>query len=273
MNPSASDHLGAVDDCRCFASDQNRDTPVLFREFRNVYLRHIYARAYDTRIGGDKGQDYLYWRYTEDALLFAICDGVSGSFYGNIAAERLATYLVDELLLATGVALAEEPQGGAREDILKTHLNAFSCRASHQVDEAELPAHCPALQREALLQLRNEYGSETVFVCGRLAFGDEARAQLASLLLIWMGDAEAQVYDDHGHQLELGGEWRSVDRWSTKLGVRGKVYSWVSPADGPVSRVMAFSDGLADVADRIARLTRRRNPASSRRSPPFAEER
>lgn len=56
--------------------------------------RFAYARSADTRASGDVGQDYLAVREGPQTLVFALCDGVSQSFYGDLAARYLGDALV-----------------------------------------------------------------------------------------------------------------------------------------------------------------------------------
>src|SRR5262249_47946306 len=49
---------------------------------------------------GSKGQDFIYWQADWEFVVFVVCDGVSASFCGDIAAcfigRRLGTFLWDK---------------------------------------------------------------------------------------------------------------------------------------------------------------------------------
>ena len=57
---------------------------------RDVFAyRCAYRRSADTRTTDDLGQDYLTFYERENTFAFALCDGVSQSFYGGLAARML----------------------------------------------------------------------------------------------------------------------------------------------------------------------------------------
>jgi hypothetical protein len=216
-------------------------------------LRYLYARAGDSRTPSSQGQDYLAWRYAQDVLGFVVCDGVGGSFCGHIAAAYLGEQLL-RFVFEVGPTWEAAGDTPALAEQAAHYLNSWRADGQRLVENVILPPNLPALQVQALEQLRQDYGSETMFVAGRLNF------QTADILitLLWMGDVRVQLFDRTGQQLAIGATWRTADRWSTRHGVnkRGaQVHTWQgSAAELAIERLIAFSDGFSSVADRLPML-------------------
>jgi hypothetical protein len=224
-----------------FTSDQNKDSFITFAEERRAYIRFLYARARDSRLHGGEGQDYLAWRYMGNVLAFVICDGVSGSFFGNLAAKFLGSKLLDFLLDSESWLDTVQDASGLRNKV-KECLNAWREEGQREIEKVTLPDTMPPLQKEALEEIKEQHGSETVFIGGRLSFDKTLEQETGRLTLIWMGNAQARVYGPDGRQIEItGGRWHDSDRWSTKHGIKNQVHVWLQEG---VSRVIAFSDGF-----------------------------
>src|SRR5204863_8715190 len=76
---------------------QDRETPVRVERYAAFSWRYAYARSSDTRRVSDPGQDYLTFCYDDSAFAFALCDGVSQSFFGDLAARFLGDALINWL--------------------------------------------------------------------------------------------------------------------------------------------------------------------------------
>lgn len=74
---------------RLFQIDQRLEYPLSSLQAGPFSIRCTYARSRETRQGDDMGQDYITYKVTDDSILFCVCDGVSQSFYGNLAAKYL----------------------------------------------------------------------------------------------------------------------------------------------------------------------------------------
>src|ERR1041385_7373312 len=100
---------------------QDRETPVRAERYAAFSWRYAYARSADTRKVGDPGQDYLTFRYEEGVFAFALCDGVSQSFFGDLAARILGDALLTWLW--------QRPPGDMDErhirDVFTHNLNAL----------------------------------------------------------------------------------------------------------------------------------------------------
>lgn len=207
-------------------------------------VQYLYCRSRESRIADTEGQDFLSFVSTDDALCFAVCDGVGQSFFGNWAAKFLGDQLIS--WLTTGLPGCDQSR---RNDELGAFLEELVVTARQEVDALEIPGDLPALLKEALEGLRS-YGSETMFAAGRLELGtagDDPRIDL-----FWLGDTELRVFDSGGNVVDLGANWTPRERWSSQKGIKGseRVHSW-SGTLGAVGRVLAYSDGLSSVSSHL----------------------
>src|SRR5512138_1232221 len=79
------------------AIPQGAESPVRHAEAGPFAYRYAYYRSTETRAAGDPGQDYLTFLQTGQSFVFALCDGVSQSFFGELAARALGNSLVQWL--------------------------------------------------------------------------------------------------------------------------------------------------------------------------------
>ncbi len=233
---------------------QEHDTPLQRGRSGGFAWRYRYARAADAREAETSGQDYLTLHVAEGSLAFALCDGVSHSFFGNLAARFLGDSLLSWLdQEATLTGEVNSSLGTA----LREHLAAIVDEATAVVEQFPLPAAMPALQREALEEARQR-GSESTFVCGRIDFPDGSVAH-GRLLLAWMGDSVLRLWGPDGEiSSMLEGAFATAERWSSRSGpVGSSPHVFVCPllVEGrlAITRVAAYSDGL-QALDRSADL-------------------
>lgn len=250
-----------------FYSFQDRDQEFDYQDFARFDISYLYQRSSDSRTSGTPGQDFLAWNYDKhkDVLGFVICDGVGSSFFGNIAAKYLGNQLLNELIFDFGPALEEEYEIRQKStqhnsEILSLigekiagKLNKWKEEGNKLVYAQELPSDLAPMVRTALEQQR-QYGSEAVFLCGRINFVSR------KIMLVWMGDSKVQIFRSDKSQIPdtmLGGRWVNSDRWSTQKGVKGsQVNVWIENFDQlNITRVIAFSDGLASVEDDIYKFS------------------
>jgi len=220
---------------------QHSETPVTAVRRSALSYRYAYARAAETREAGDTGQDYLTIIDGETSLIFALCDGVSQSFFGDLAARFLGDSLAQWL--------REDVDDIASADKLQQNLTAYlaslTTDATRAVETLALPENIPAIFRDVLEEKR-AIGSQSTFVCGRIDLPD-ARFASGRLLLAWLGDSKLRLWRDDGVEVELGDTFRTEERWSTSRGVLGSVHVLASrlQRDGvAIERLMAYSDGL-----------------------------
>ena len=212
-------------------------------------LRYLYARSSDCRQSNDPGQDYIALRQDGRRLVFALCDGVSQSFYGDLAARFLGDALVEWLW---NVLPSNELQQESVRQALHGYLTDLTDAATRLVRQVPIPADAPSLLRDALEQKR-AIGSEATFVCGSIEMPGPDLPQ-GRVVLAWLGDAELQLWGKERDRTgELGAEWIEARRWSTKIGPKGgPIGVFIGRLEG-VRRVLAYSDGIASLRERLGR--------------------
>ncbi len=207
--------------------------------------RYAYARAAETRAANDVGQDYLAFRHDARTFVFALCDGVSQSFYGDLAARLVGNALVAWLW----DQFPPHADTATLRAALSAHLHALVAPATEQTQQLVLPENIPALLRD-VLEKKRALGSEAMFIGGRI---DLPCAEIPGgrLALAWMGDSRLRLWRDQTERTrELGDAFHTAQRWSTRQGlVGGQLNTWVAPLAPNGNRadtlLMVYSDGLA----------------------------
>ena len=194
---------------------------------------YLYVRSVDSVNADTIGQDYVTLQYRGKDLSFAVCDGVGQSFMGDLAARLVGDELVEWLMALKRPVDAEQ----FSKDTVKA-LNAMTSRTAEQVAMYQLPEHLSAILVQALANQR-KYGSESMFVAGRLAL-DGPDPWLA---LCWLGDSPVAAIDIDGQLVDLGPHGHTSERWNATTGVKGEVHTWVGDAK-EVARVAGYTDGL-----------------------------
>ncbi len=220
---------------------------------RHATITYLYTRSNESRTHNTEGQDYLTFSHNEYAVSFAVCDGVGQSFCGNLAAKFLGDELV-RWLDKTKLGLDESGQAQQLTGLLKE----LTTPGQEKIQTYPLPEDTPPLVQQALEGQRG-YGSETMFVCGRLEFSPDPMdlRKPGRLFLYWLGDTEVQVFDRKDRPINIGAEWTTQERWSTTKGIKGanSVHVWGSRLD-EISHIIIYSDGLASVADQLYELVK-----------------
>jgi hypothetical protein len=226
-----------------------RDTETSVREEQvGAYrCRYAYARSADTRRLGEAGQDVVLLRHDEARVTFTLCDGVSESFQGEIAAESLGAELLDWLWAIAPVTVDPTTLRAS----LAVSLRRLTLKVTPKVSAYPIPRELPALLREVLDQ-RRANGSETMLVGARV---DRPSPELARgrVVLIWLGDSRLRFWGPDGERTsELGETIHSDQRWSSRAGsLHADPHVALFPlVDGPrylINRLVAYSDGLASL--------------------------
>jgi len=223
---------------------QDKETLVQTVRCSSFAYRFAYSRAAETRAVDDSGQDYLVVWEGDKTFIFALCDGVSQSFYGDLAARHLGDALVTWL----GRHLPPTMNPEAIRAALTVYLRDLTGPVTERVQRHSLPPDIPPLLRDVLEEKR-ALGSESTFVCGRIDLpGDDFPA--GRLVLAWMGDSRMRLWgEEHERTADLGGVFETAQRWSSRRGpVGGEPNIYVVPLEQEklrISRLMAYSDGLA----------------------------
>lgn len=217
--------------------DPTKETPVQARKRPLFSYRFAYARSADSQSTDDTGQDFLTFHEDEKTIIFALCDGVSQSFFGDLAARFLGEALVKWL----GSAVPENPNEFCAA--LEKYLSSLTQQASRYINEFVIPGDVPPMLQEVLDQKR-ALGSESTFICGRV---DLPRDGLPNgrLLLAWMGDSRLRLWGNGQEQSQVLGEtFRTDQRWSTRKGPIGGTPNCFTSSLAGLSRIAAYSDGL-----------------------------
>ena len=173
---------------------------------RSFRLSVGYRRCFDFDENDAPGQDAACFRASEQHLIGVVADGVSQSFYGNLAARHLCDWLVDELW--------QRRRAAPNETVLEEGLREQEKCLAAAVREVSL-SHLLGLQRSALEKTR-EAGSQAVFA----AFLWDCAADI--LHVYQLGDVRALVRVSAGRAVQIApgdpkGRWSSAGR--SHLGV------------------------------------------------------
>lgn len=235
-------------------SIQDSDT-----QFAREYTPHgavgfAFNRSHDSFVHKTDGQDYFVFSDSNDKFSFVLCDGVGQSYCGQLAAKFLGDWLFQwledlniEAIHNSDIAIQ-----------LTNELNNLSAEAQQMVSDHKLPESLPELLLIALNEQKN-YGSEAVFVVGRIDFKSKCSPPLLSLF--WLGDTQFHIFDKKGGEVEIPGKWVNAERWSTKNGIRGTdhVNHW-SYRLRKEKMLVAHSDGIkSPVNDHLFELVDRPN--------------
>jgi len=217
---------------------QDREYPPRWETRAGLRWRYAYARAAETRAQGEVGQDVLAFECKGQRLNFCLADGVSQSFFGDLAASALGDSLVRWLgALPSDLGCEEVRQQ------LDQRLSDLRQAVTEEVEIFPLPRHLPPMLLQVLEQKR-QHGSESMFVCGFLEAHPVGRIMLA-----WLGDMRCRVWTGQQERPLGPGRFRTEDRWSSRRGpVAGPPQLWWGNL-AEVDRLMVYSDGLAVLDD------------------------
>jgi hypothetical protein len=216
-----------------FQIRQDTETPLTALSTPLGTLLYLYARSGDSVSSATIGQDYLTFRFGESNLVFAVCDGVGQSFMGNLAACMLGDGLVEWLW-----GIRRPADAGNFSKAVTEALNALTSTSAPRVAEYKLPDNLPPILVQAL-EMQRRYGSESMFVAGRLSLGGKD----PWVALCWLGDSPVAAIDMDGRLVDLGPRGHTSERWNATTGVKGTVHAWVGSAE-KVARVAGYTDGL-----------------------------
>jgi hypothetical protein len=213
--------------------------------------RYAYSPSSDSLRNGGTGQDYLVIseRQKPAALAFALCDGVSQSFCGDLGAQFIGDALVTWLSVLPTV-----DDKSTIDRYLREMLAWATLFGQTMIERAELPDDLPEMVRSVAEEARVQ-GTESMFICGRI---DEPCADLPAgrALLAWLGDSRIRLWGSHAPDPQtLRSTLLVQERWSSRRGVIGSgphLYVTNSTTRGlaGLSRMLAYSDGLKSVDEK-----------------------
>lgn len=220
---------------------QDIDTPARREITPNAILTYLYDRSRDSKTSKAPGQDFIGFAYDETRLAFAVCDGVSQSFYGEIAAQYLGDQLVSWLL--------EQPSGDAIASGIDDALKDWVRGGNLLVVARTISPKLAPMVREAL-ERKREVGSETMFVAGLVDFSAN------QLWAVWMGDMRLWLWDQSGAPVTIpDAVWDTKERWSTRVGPKNGAVRVASVSLENVAHITAHSDGLGNHTDELKTIT------------------
>jgi len=111
------------------------------------------------------------------------------------------------------------------------------------IKDVPLPPDLPHLTRIALDDSR-KYGSETTFACGSLELPNPFIKSEGKIICAWMGNTFIDLLSDED-SVTIKGNFCDVDRWSSKVGIKGKLHIWSHSFPG-IRQIIIFSDGFKE---------------------------
>lgn len=246
-----------------YKCNQKEETPITLLYEDPFTIKYGYARASETVQMNERGQDYLAFQGDGKSISFVVCDGVSLSFFGDVAAEFLAGKLLNWL-----VSLSNNELQKKEDSLLKLtgYLNGLVKEGSEKIANYRLPSSLPPLLKDVLEEKRKN-GSETMFVCGRIDIENHITNK-ANIFLAWAGDIRIRFWkNDKEIQPQITKELNTNERWSSKQGLIPKELKGFSAADADdwINRIAVYSDGFASIdslpvipgKERLQRLMRK----------------
>lgn len=221
---------------------QEHETPATTFEWAGYQCRYAYARSADSRVAGDPGQDRLVLRSNEQQLALVLCDGVSQSFVGDLAARLLADALLDWL-----TTISEDGTATVVASLTE-RLTTLVAEVQPVIDGFVLPNQLSAMLRDVLEQKR-VLGSESTFVAVQINIPKDR------LVLAWMGDSRMRLWgrqEERTH--EFGNSFHTAERWSSRHGLVGTPHVAVLPLSD-VTRLLIYSDGLTQLDQQAGMLS------------------
>ena len=218
-------------------TDQSQRLPLTTIIGERFSYRFAFDRSADSIKANEPGQDYIAIIAADDRIAFVLCDGVSQSFYGDLAARILGDQLV-AWLWENGTDHIQN------QSLLTAYLSQFLSQltefATQQVSQFVFPPEMSSMLQN-VLEKKRALGSEATFTSGLIDLSNER------CYLSWMGDSRLRIWDKNGEKThELLGEeaFQTSERWSTRRGMVGKLHSALIPMAN-VIRLTTYSDGLA----------------------------
>lgn len=216
---------------------QRSETPATLVNSPNslLYYRYAYGRSADSRKNDDTGQDYVAFYIENQRLAFAVCDGVSQSFFGDLAAAFVGNELVAWMFHLSD----PRTSGEVWKSELENHLQSCTQAASRKIAEFQYPEDMPGMV-QMVLEKKRQIGSESTLVAGVI---DLDRGWYA---MVWMGDTRLRIWSAQGEltATKLGDTFHTRERWSSNKGLVGSLHACHGSTDELV-HLMVYTDGLS----------------------------
>jgi len=235
---------------RYLTTNQAVDTLTRMRISERISARLLSVRCQEAQTHASRNQDYasLVSRDNGTSLCFCVCDGVGSSYRGDFAAHYLATHLLAWLQEIPAILHDLDTFTSTLHGL----LDLWSYDARLKLKKVALPLRTPQLAREVMEELRDTYGSETVFLCGRI--DAEPSLHQTQAVFCWMGNVTARLSLAPDQWVVLGDADDRAGRWSTLHGRRGQVSTWHTTFATP-EQLVIYTDGLEAIGSDLAILT------------------
>ena len=232
--------------------DQHKESLLEEVSDSGITVRYAFLRSRETRQNDKAGEDFLAFHLEAGRVAFALCDGVSQSFSGLTASQRLGKKLLEwlwmelprlDLSLKPGNPESNHVEVARAAAQLARVLNDYSGVVAEEIGRMDLSHMVNDILREVLIERRDLHGTQTNFTCGYIEIPSSA-FPYGRLILFWLGDAKLRrLIGGRDLTNELAESWNTDERWSSKRGVIGEIHSFM---DIPykVSTLVAHSDGL-----------------------------
>lgn len=206
-----------------------------------------------------RSEDYIVSELIPEKAVFALCDGVGSSYYGNIGSQFLGETLLNWL----GNIDLPDSSKFMNEKIIKVWLENLNTSLKKELDlKADFatsiinsktsPAQSELVQLAERTQ-RDDFGTQSNFV-GGIIWPKTKNHPNGLVLLFWLGNARIKIFNELEDLTDLT-KWgenpeQLKEVWSSKEGVVGHIYSYLTDFS-KITRILAYSDGLEDVEDRL----------------------
>lgn len=235
-----------------FFVDQHKETLLEETSDSGITVRYAFLRSRETRQNQKAGEDFLAFHLEAGRVAFALCDGVSQSFSGSTASQRLGKKILEwlwtelprlDLSLKPGSPKSNQAESVRAAAELTRVLNEYSVVVAEEIGQMGLSHVSNDILREVIIERRDLHGTQSNFTCGYIEIPSKA-FPYGRLILFWLGDAKLRrLIGGRDFTSELAEFWNTDERWSSKRGVIGEIHSFM---DIPykVSTIISHSDGL-----------------------------
>jgi hypothetical protein len=225
------------------------EIPITTISSREFAIRYLYSRSSESQNANVVGQDTLKFRYSDNKIVFALCDGVGQSFNGQLASQFIGNRLVNWLWDFPETEFLERKVFSTK---IQEYLNRLTKDATNIVEEYSIPDNSPKVVKNVLEEMRF-LGSETTFVCGCIILPNSYFPN-GGIAISWLGDTEFRLWNKNGELINLSIEFISGEHWSTSEGLRKKIpHIWIDDLAN-IERLAVFSDGLLPIKDIIEQI-------------------
>ena len=245
-------NVNAVNASRVTDFTQDRAREVALSVGEGVQLSYFQSKSLDGIEMSKHNEDGLGWLVDPEGLYaFVVCDGVSRSFAGHLAADYITRVL--RIKLFEWVRAGEAFQ---LQDVMD-ELNGWKNAVQEMVERHPLPVDVDPMTME-IIRERLRKGSQAVFFAACI---DRRPNVEQRSLFVWMGNTKGQVFDPEGrHLLDLDLMKDDSIRWSSLEGCRGEPLVGMIPTE-KVSLLVIWSDGIDEAAEVLRDLRLRNSEA------------